>query len=155
MEMVCVRVRPLISRSTSPVGVKPPCQWMTGQADHERKSILIRFEDRCRRAVDGHHLEDFRDARRTTCGQVKSFQEFASLPVAVAAADLAIGLKVSLTDGTTPLDMPTHTFELLNESSDFLEHALLLGQILRIQRAHLGQNGIELRTAVTGKFPLQ
>ena len=54
--------------------------------------------------------------------------------------------------GTISLDMPTHTFELLNESSDFLEHALLFGQVLRIKRAHLRQNGIELGAIVTGEF---
>lgn len=51
------------------------------------------------------------------------------------------------------LDMPTHTFELLNESGNFPEHALLFGEILRIKRAHLRQNGIEFSTIVTGKFP--
>ena len=60
--------------------------------------------------------------------------------------------KAVQTAGTIQLDLPTHTFELLNESSDFLEHALLFGQVLRIKRAHLGQNGIELGAIVTGEF---
>jgi len=36
------------------------------------------------------------------------------------------------------LDLPAHTFELLNKSHDLLEHVLLFGQVLRIQRTHLG-----------------
>lgn len=67
--------------------------------------------------------------------------------------DRTPGLNVSQTDGTPLLDLPTHAFKFLNESSDFLEHALLFCQVLRIKRAHLGQNGIELNTIVTGKFP--
>lgn len=66
-----------------------------------------------------------------------------------------IHLKAVQTAGTIQLDLPTHTFKLLNESSDFLEHALLFGQVLRIKRAHLGQNGIELSAIVTGEFLFQ
>ena len=50
------------------------------------------------------------------------------------------------------LDLPAHPFELLDESSDFLEHALFFGQVLRIKWAHLGQNGIELSTIVAGEL---
>ena len=39
---------------------------------------------------------------------------------------------------TAFLYAPTHTFELLDKRSDLLEDALLLGQVLRVQRAHLG-----------------
>lgn len=62
-------------------------------------------------------------------------------------------LKPSQIDETPALDLPTHAFKFLNESNDFLEHALLFGQVLRIQGAHLGQNGIEFSAIVTGKFP--
>lgn len=54
---------------------------------------------------------------------------------------------------TLRLNLPTHAFELLNKSGDFLENALLFGQVLRIKRAHLGQNGIELSAVFTGKLP--
>lgn len=50
------------------------------------------------------------------------------------------------------LDLPTHTFELFNESSDFLEHTLLFGQVLRIKRAHFGQNSIELSAIFAGEL---
>lgn len=43
---------------------------------------------------------------------------------------------------------PSHTLELLHKRSDLLKHRLLLGQVLRIQRAHLGQHGVQLSTAV-------
>ena len=52
-------------------------------------------------------------------------------------------------------DLPTHTFELLHKRSDFLKHVLLFGQILRVQRTHLGQNGIEFSAIFTGKLPLE
>lgn len=52
------------------------------------------------------------------------------------AFDRALAQQVGEVDGELahmhPSDLPTHTFELLNESSDFLEHALLFGQVLRI-----------------------
>ena len=51
--------------------------------------------------------------------------------------------------------MPTYAFELLNESSNFLEFASFCGQVLWVERTHLGQDGIELRAIVTSKFPLE
>jgi hypothetical protein len=33
-------------------------------------------------AISGHHLEDFRDARRATFRQIKLFQEFTDAPIA-------------------------------------------------------------------------
>ena len=54
------------------------------------------------------------------------------------AADRTTDLKVVQTDGTIPLDLPTHTFKLLHKSGDLLEHALFFGQVLRIKRAHFG-----------------
>lgn len=51
-------------------------------------------------------------------------------------------------------NLPTHAFKLLNKRRYFLENSLLFGQVLRIKRAHLGQNGIELSAIITSKFPL-
>ena len=52
------------------------------------------------------------------------------------------------------LDLPTHALKLLNKSGNFLKNTLLFCQVVRIKRAHLGQNGIEFGAIVTGKFPL-
>ena len=71
----------------------------------------------------------------------------------IQAAVGPVGATIGNEHGIHPSDLPTHTFELLNESSDFLEHALFFGQVLRMKRAHLGQNGIELSAIVTGEFP--
>jgi hypothetical protein len=46
----------------------------------------------------------------------------------------------------TPLNFST-------KAAIILENALLHGQVLRIQRTHLGQNGIELSAIVAGEFP--
>lgn len=43
---------------------------------------------------------------------------------------------------------PTDTLELLHKRSDLLKHRLFLGQVLWVQRAHLGQHGVQLSTAV-------
>ena len=53
----------------------------------------------------------------------------------------------------SPSDLPAHPFELLNKSSNFLEHALLFGEELRIKRAHPGQNRIQLGATLTREFP--
>ena len=45
-------------------------------------------------------------------------------------------------------DLPTHTLELLHKRSDLLKHRLLLGEVLRVQRAHLGQHSIQFSAAV-------
>lgn len=45
-------------------------------------------------------------------------------------------------------NLPAHTLELLHKRSDLLEHCLLLGEVLRVQRAHLGQHGVQLRSTV-------
>ena len=60
-----------------------------------------------------------------------------------------------LMDDSISLRLPTYTFEFFDKSSDFLKNALLLCEVLRIERAHLGQNGIELSAIFTGKLPLQ
>jgi hypothetical protein len=43
-------------------------------------------------------------------------------------------------------NLPTHTLELLHKRSDLLKHRLLLGEVLRVQRAHLGQHSIQFRS---------
>lgn len=53
------------------------------------------------------------------------------------------------------LYLSTHAFKFLHIGGDLLEHALLLGQILRIQRAHLGQHGVQFRAVVARKFPFE
>jgi len=50
--------------------------------------------------------------------------------------------------GGADSNLPTHTLELLHKRSDLLKHGLLLGQVLRIQRAHLGQYGIQFCATV-------
>ena len=55
----------------------------------------------------------------------------------------------------SPSDLPADALELLHKCGDFLEHALLFSQVLRIERTHFGQNGIQLRATVAGKFTLQ
>ena len=70
-----------------------------------------------------------------------------SLVLDALAFDRALTQQVGEVDGALahihPSDLPTHTFELLNESSYFLENALLFGQVLRIK----------LSAIVTGEFP--
>ncbi len=44
---------------------------------------------------------------------------------------------------TEQLNLPAHPFELLDERGDLLKDALLLRQILRIERAHLRKNRVE------------
>lgn len=51
--------------------------------------------------------------------------------------------------------MPTDTLELLHKGGDLLKHGLFFGQVLRIQRAHLGQHSVQFCTAVTGKLTFQ
>ncbi|SDX57045.1 hypothetical protein SAMN05421881_1003102 [Nitrosomonas halophila] len=51
-------------------------------------------------------------------------------------------------------NLSTHTLELLNKRGNLLENALLLRQVLRIQRTHFWQNGIQLGAIVAGKLPL-
>lgn len=53
------------------------------------------------------------------------------------------------------LQLPPHTLELFNKGRDLLKYRLLLGQELRVQWAHLGQNSIELCAVLAGKFPLE
>ena len=53
------------------------------------------------------------------------------------------------------LKLTTNTFEFFDKSRNFPEHALFLGQVLRIERAHLGQNGIQFGACLAGKFPFQ
>lgn len=53
------------------------------------------------------------------------------------------------------LHLPPHTLELFNKGRDLLKYRLLLGQELRVQWAHLGQNSIELCAVLAGKFPLE
>lgn len=90
------------------------------------------------------------------CGLLFIVAHGAIPPVHLALMKLNIGRKTSKQAesrlGAIPLDLPTHTFKLLNKSSDFLKHTLLFGQVLRIKRAHLGQNGIELSAIVTGEL---
>jgi len=52
------------------------------------------------------------------------------------------------------LNRSTHAFELLHKSSYSLKHSLLLGEVLRVQRAHLGQNGIEFGSILACILPL-
>ncbi|QDQ27212.1 hypothetical protein FNU76_13040 [Chitinimonas arctica] len=55
--------------------------------------------------------------------------EYLSVPLSVL-----IGATIGNEHGIHSADLPTHTFELRNTSSDFLEHALFFGQELRIKR---------------------
>jgi hypothetical protein len=76
------------------VGCRDEGQGMARQPDHEREAVVVRLEQRRRRAIGGHRLQDFRDARRAAFGQVQLLQELADAPIAVAAADSSAGLKI-------------------------------------------------------------
>jgi len=54
---------------------------------------------------------------------------------------------------TEQLNLAPHPFELFDKSCDLLKNALLLGQVLRIERAHFRQNTIEFRAILACELP--
>ena len=50
------------------------------------------------------------------------------------------------------LNFSTNTFKLFYKGSYLFKNALLFSQVLRIQRAHFGQNRIQLCTIIAGEF---
>jgi len=51
--------------------------------------------------------------------------------------------------------LPAHPFEFFDKIRDLLEHTVLFGKILRIERAHSGQDGIEFSAIIAGKFAFE
>jgi len=49
-------------------------------------------------------------------------------------------------------NLATNPFKFLHKRCDFLKNALLLRQVLRIERTHFGKNGVELGAILAGKL---
>ena len=52
-------------------------------------------------------------------------------------------------------NLPTYALEFFHKGRNALKNPLFLFEILRIKGAHLGQNFVQLRAVLTGKFPLE
>ena len=66
-----------------------------------------------------------------------------------------VRLRFKRSTAVSGLNQATHAFELLHKSSNFLKHALLFGQVLRMQWTHRWQNGIQFGAIVTGELALE